>query len=320
MDWVLLGIPVGIVFLYFGSEALVDGGKNMALRLGITPFVIGLTVLAFGTSAPEAITSIVSRNDPGIIIGNVVGSNIVNIAVCIGLAAMIFPIASKFEDNRIEFITMVLASLIVLVMAFGGIGTVEGIILLLLLALFIFIIYKTKVNSPEAQAEAEEMGEADMPMWKCVLFILVGLVLLYFGADMFVDGSKEVAEMMGVSELVIGLFLVAIGTSLPELCVSIMAAFRHENDIAVSNIIGSNIIGSNIFNAFFVLGIGATISDIPVYDSLFTLHIPVMILLSVLMALFIWRWGRVSRVGGAVLVAIYVAYAAIILAMPDLAM
>ncbi|MBR5999031.1 MAG: calcium/sodium antiporter [Candidatus Methanomethylophilaceae archaeon] len=315
MDWVLLGIPVGIVFLYFGSEALVDGGKNMALRLGITPFVIGLTVLAFGTSAPEAITSIVSRNDPGIIIGNVVGSNIVNIAVCIGLAAMIFPIASKFEDNRIEFITMVLASLIVLVMAFGGIGTVEGIILLLLLALFIFIIYKTKVNSPEAQAEAEEMGEADMPMWKCVLFILVGLVLLYFGADMFVDGSKEVAEMMGVSELVIGLFLVAIGTSLPELCVSIMAAFRHENDIAVSNIIGSN-----IFNAFFVLGIGATISDIPVYDSLFTLHIPVMILLSVLMALFIWRWGRVSRVGGAVLVAIYVAYAAIILAMPDLAM
>ena len=315
MDWVLLGIPVGIVFLYFGSEVLVDGGKNMALRLGITPFVIGLTVLAFGTSAPEAITSIVSRNDPGIIIGNVVGSNIVNIAVCIGLAAMIFPIASKFEDNRIEFITMVLASLIVLVMAFGGIGTVEGIILLLLLALFIFIIYKTKVNSPEAQAEAEEMGEADMPMWKCVLFILVGLVLLYFGADMFVDGSKEVAEMMGVSELVIGLFLVAIGTSLPELCVSIMAAFRHENDIAVSNIIGSN-----IFNAFFVLGIGATISDIPVYDSLFTLHIPVMILLSVLMALFIWRWGRVSRVGGAVLVAIYVAYAAIILAMPDLAM
>ena len=315
MDWVLLGIPVGIVFLYFGSEALVDGGKNMALRLGITPFVIGLTVLAFGTSAPEAITSIVSRNDPGIIIGNVVGSNIVNIAVCIGLAAMIFPIASKFEDNRIEFITMVLASLIVLVMAFGGIGTVEGIILLLLLALFIFIIYKTKVNSPEAQAEAEEMGEADMPMWKCVLFILVGLVLLYFGADMFVDGSKEVAEMMGVSELVIGLFLVAIGTSLPELCVSIMAAFRHENDIAVSNIIGSN-----IFNAFFVLGIGATISDIPVYDSLFTLHIPVMILLSVLMALFIWKWGKVDRWAGAVLVSVYVVYAVIILAMPDLAM
>ena len=315
MDWVLLGIPVGIVFLYFGSEALVDGGKNMALRLGVTPFVIGLTVLAFGTSAPEAITSIVSRNDPGIIIGNVVGSNIVNIAVCIGLAAIIFPIASKFEDNRIEFITMVLASLIVLVMAIGGIGTIEGIILLALLALFIFIVYKTKVNTPEAEEEAEEIGEADMPMWKSILYVLAGLVLLYFGADMFVDGSKEVAEMAGISELVIGLFLVAIGTSLPELCVSIMAAFRHENDIAVSNIIGSN-----IFNAFFVLGIGAVVSDIPVYDSLFTLHIPVMILLSVLMALFIWKWGKVDRWAGAVLVSVYVVYAVIILAVPDLAM
>ena len=315
MDWVLLGIPVGIVFLYFGSEALVDGGKNMALRLGVTPFVIGLTVLAFGTSAPEAITSIVSRNDPGIIIGNVVGSNIVNIAVCIGLAAMIFPIASKFEDNRIEFITMVLASLVVLVMALGGIGTIEGIILLALLVLFIFIVYKTKVNTPEAEEEAEEIGEADMPMWKSILYVLAGLVLLYFGADMFVDGSKEVAEMAGISELVIGLFLVAIGTSLPELCVSIMAAFRHENDIAVSNIIGSN-----IFNAFFVLGIGAVVSDIPVYDSLFTLHIPVMILLSVLMALFIWKWGKVDRWAGAVLVSVYVVYAVIILAMPDLAM
>ena len=315
MDWVLLGIPVGIVFLYFGSEALVDGGKNMALRLGVTPFVIGLTVLAFGTSAPEAITSIVSRNDPGIIIGNVVGSNIVNIAVCIGLAAIIFPIASKFEDNRIEFITMVLASLIVLVMAIGGIGTIEGIILLALLALFIFIVYKTKVNTTEAEEEAEEIGEADMPMWKSILYVLAGLVLLYFGADMFVDGSKEVAEMAGISELVIGLFLVAIGTSLPELCVSIMAAFRHENDIAVSNIIGSN-----IFNAFFVLGIGAVVSDIPVYDSLFTLHIPVMILLSVLMALFIWKWGKVDRWSGAILVSVYVVYAVIILAMPDLAM
>ncbi len=314
MEWVLLGIPVGIIFLYFGSEALVDGGKNMALRLGITPFVIGLTVLAFGTSAPEAITSVVSRNDPGIVIGNVVGSNIVNIAVCIGLAAIIFPISSVFRDNRIEFVTMILASLVVLVMAFGGIGTIEGIILILMLIMFIFIVYKTKVNSPEAQAEAAEMGEADMPMWRCVLYIAAGLVLLYFGADMFVDGSKEVAEMAGVSELVIGLFLVAIGTSLPELCVSIMAAFRHENDIAVSNIIGSN-----IFNAFFVLGIGAVITDIPVYDSLFTLHIPVMILLSVLMTLFIWKWGKVDRISGSVLVAVYVAYAVIILALPDMA-
>ncbi len=313
MDWVLLGIPVGIVLLYFGSEALVDGGKDMALRLGVTPFVIGLTILAFGTSAPEAITSIVSRQDPGIVIGNVVGSNIVNIAVCIGLAAMIFPISSKFADNKIEFATMVLSAFVILIMAFGGIGLIKGIILLLLLIVFIFTVYKTKVNTPEAKAE--DLGEPKMPMWRCVLYIIAGLVLLYFGADMFVDGSKEIAEMAGISELVIGLFLVAIGTSLPELCVSIMAAFRHENDIAVSNIIGSN-----IFNAFFVLGIGAVLGDIPAYDSLFTLHIPTMILLSVLMTFFIWKWGRVNRFTGALLLGVYIVYAVIILAMPDLAM
>jgi cation:H+ antiporter len=175
-------IVVGIAALVIGGRVLALNAVEVANRLHISESVIGMTILAGGTSLPELATSVVAarKGSFGLALGNVVGSNIVNIAVCIGLAAMIFPIASKFEDNRIEFITMILASLVVLIMAFGGINLVEGIILLALLALFIVIVYKTKVNSPEAQAEAAEMGEADMPMWRCILYILAGLVLLYF--------------------------------------------------------------------------------------------------------------------------------------------
>ena len=312
MDWVLLGIPVGVIFLYFGSEMLVDGGKNMALKLGISPFVIGLTVLAFGSSAPEAITSIVSRDNPGLIIGNVVGSNIVNIAVCIGLASIICPIASKFSENRIDFLAMIFAAFLLFAFSFGGVGPVEGAILVACLLVYLFIVYKSKVGTDEAEEEPEEVKDS---MLKCIVFVLLGLVLLYFGSEMFVNGSKDVAEMMGVSDLLIGLFLVAIGTSLPELCISLMAAFRHENDIAISNIIGSN-----IFNCFFVLGIGSLISDIPVYDSMMSFHIPVMILLTLMMSFFVWKFGKVGRMSGAVLALTYVAYAVVIICIPDLAM
>lgn len=312
MDWILLGIPAGIVLLYFGSDMLVDGAKNVALKLGITPFVIGLTVLAFGSSAPEAITSIVSRDSPGLIIGNVVGSNIVNIAVCIGLAAIICPMCCSFRSNRVEYVTMLLSALLVLAFAIGSIVFFEGLALFLLLLVFLLVVYRTKRGSP---AEGDSMEACDAPMWKCVATISLGLVMLYFGSEWFVEGSKEVAEMMGVPELVIGLFLVAIGTSLPELCISVMAAIRHENDLAVSNIVGSN-----IFNAFFVLGIGSMLTDIPAFDSLFTLHLPVMILLTVLMVLFAWRCDRITRPQGAVLLGIYFAYALVIICMPELSM
>lgn len=312
MDWVLLGIPAGIALLYYGSNILVDGAKNVAIRLGITPFVIGLTVLAFGSSAPEAITSIVSRDSPGLIIGNVVGSNIVNIAVCIGLAAIICPMCCSFKENKVEFTAMILSALMILLFAVGSIQFYEGVVLIISLLLFLLIVYRVKCKTPY---KGEEIDGGDEPMWKCILLILLGLVMLYFGSEWFVDGSREIAEMMGVPDLIIGLFLVAIGTSLPELCISTMAAIRHENDLAVSNIVGSN-----IFNAFFVLGIGSVLTDIPAFDSLFTLHLPVMILLTALMALFIWRCGKVTRAQGIALVGIYVVYALVIICVPELSM
>ena len=321
MFW-LIGILLGIVMLYFGSDWLVDAAKKLALRLGIAPFVIGITVLAFGSSAPEAVTSIVSRANPEIIIGNVIGSNIANIGLCIGLAAILNPMVAKYASMRFEIITMVVSvSLITLMGLAGFIGLVDGIILISLLLAFVLSVYFLKRGDKDSQAtytsEIDDV-EIDRSTKKLILWIgmcIVGLVLLYFGARFFVDGATELARILGISELMIGLIVVAIGTSLPELCISLMASFRGENELAVSNIVGSN-----IFNSFFVLGIGAVLVDIPVLDSTLMFHMPVMIGLSVLMFLFVFRKNRISKLSGAVLLTIYVAYIVTMAFVPSLTM
>ena len=320
MDWILLGIPIGIVMLYFGSDWMVKGGKGLALRLGVAPFVIGLTVLAFGSSAPECVTSIVSGDTPQIIIGNVVGSNIANIGLAIGLAAVVGPLAAKYSTMRFELIVMMLSAVLITVMAMtGAIGTVEGLILMVLLFVFIFAVYRLKKDDAEGQeAYTSEVEEDDGPefMRKTpfqILLVIVGLVLLYFGARFFIDGAKDLASMVGVSDMLIGLIVVAIGTSLPELCISVMAAYRGEADLAVSNIVGSN-----IFNAFFVLGVGASLSTVPIVDSMMCFHLPVMLIFSAVMFLMIRGRNRIDRPMGAILVAMYAAYIAVMAFIPSL--
>ena len=320
MFW-LLGIVLGIIMLYFGSDWLVDGAKKLALRLGIAPFVIGLTVLAFGSSAPEAITSIVSTSNPDIIIGNVIGSNIANIGLCIGLAALINPMVAKFTSMRFEIITMVFAAILITLLGIAGyIGQISGIILIALLFLFILIVYFSKRGDTEGQesyvseidTEVDRSGKM-LALWAGMC--IIGLVLLFFGARFFIDGATELSRIIGVSELMIGLIVVAIGTSLPELCISLMAAFRGENELAVSNIVGSN-----IFNAFFVLGIGASLVNVPVSHITLTFHMPVMIALSVLMFLMVWRKNEISKISGALLLAVYVGYILSMAFVPSLTM
>ena len=321
MFW-LIGILLGIVMLYFGSDWLVDGAKKLALRLGIAPFVIGLTVLAFGSSAPEAVTSIVSTSTPEIIIGNVIGSNIANIGLCIGLAALLNPMVAKYASMRFEIIAMVASvSLITLLGISGYIGMIDGIILVSLLIAFVLCVYFMKRGDKEAQesyvSEVEDV-EIDRSAKKLILWIgmcIVGLVLLYFGARFFVDGATELAKILGISELMIGLIVVAIGTSLPELCISLMASYRGENELAVSNIVGSN-----IFNSLFVLGIGALLVDVPVLDTTLMFHMPVMIGLSVLMFLMVYRNNRIGKISGAILLTIYVAYIVTMALVPSLTM
>ena len=321
MFW-LIGILLGIVMLYFGSDWLVDGAKKLALRLGIAPFVIGLTVLAFGSSAPEAVTSIVSTSTPEIIIGNVIGSNIANIGLCIGLAAVLNPMVAKYASMRFEIIAMVASVSLITVLGISGfIGLIDGIILVSLLIAFVLSVYFLKRGNKEAQesyvSEVEGV-EVDRSTKKLLLWIgmcIVGLVLLYFGARFFVDGATELARILGISELMIGLIVVAIGTSLPELCISLMASFRGENELAVSNIVGSN-----IFNSLFVLGIGAILVDVPIFDTTLMFHMPVMIGLSVLMFIMVYRNNRIGKVSGALLLSIYIAYIVTMAFVPSLTM
>ena len=320
MFW-LIGILLGIVMLYFGSDWLVDGAKKLALRLGIAPFVIGITVLAFGSSAPEAVTSIVSSSTPEIIIGNVIGSNIANIGLCIGLAAIFNPMVAKYASMRFEIITMVVSACLITILGINGyIGLIEGIILMSLLVIFILAVYFMKRGDKEGQESyvSEIDTNIDRSTKKLLLWIgmcIVGLVLLYFGARFFVDGATDLAKEIGVSELMIGLIVVAIGTSLPELCISLMASYRGENELAVSNIVGSN-----IFNAFFVLGIGASLADVPISDTTLMFHMPVMIGLSLIMFLMVWKRNEISKISGALLLTIYIAYILAMAFVPSLTM
>ncbi len=318
MDWVLLGIPVGIILLYLGSDWMVKGAKGLALRLGVAPFIVGLTVVAFGSSAPEAITSVVSTDSPSIILGNVIGSNIANVGLAIGLAAILSPLGAKYTSMRFEVIMMVVSCLIVMAMAsFGYIGLIDGIILVAAIFVFVIITYWLKKDDKESQESySQDVSDDDKKRSYPVLIALtaIGLVMLYFGAEFFIDGAKELAHMVGMSDMMVGLIVVAIGTSLPELCICLMASYRGENDLAISNIVGSI-----IFNCFFVLGIGACLVDVPVSDVALWFHIPVMILMAALMFAFIYLRNGISRKTGVFLVAVYMAYIAVMVIDPSMA-
>jgi cation:H+ antiporter len=313
-EWALLGIPVGIVLLYIGSEAMVDGAKKLAIRLGVTPFVVGLTIVAIGSSAPEAITSLVSGGNPEIIIGNIVGSNSANAGLAIGLAAVISPIACKFAEIRFEMSAMMVAVLAILALSLNGIiGFIDGIVLLALLLVFIFSVYKVKVKEARTAEGEEETEDSNVSAALCLLLIVVGMAALYFGADWFVGGAVRLAEISGASDLMIGLILVALGSALPEICICLMAAYRREDELVVSNIVGSI-----VFNTFFALGIGALFSDIPIRNETMMFHIPVMVILALLVFIFVRHRDRIDRKEGAVLFSVYAAYILSMVVFPQL--
>ncbi|MBR4686079.1 MAG: calcium/sodium antiporter [Candidatus Methanomethylophilaceae archaeon] len=315
MIWIAICLIAGAVMLYFGSEWLVRGAKGLALNLGVAPFVIGLTVLAFGSSAPEAITSIVSTSNPQIIIGNVVGSNIANVGLAIGLAAVLGPMAAIYKDMKLEIWVMLLASVLLCCLGLiGSVGYIVGIPLILSLFVFVYVVFKKKKADKEGRAVYEEEVTIDTLRTPVLtLLCVVGLVLLYFGAKYFIEGAKGLAQILGASDLIIGLVVVAIGTSLPEICISLLAARRGEADLAVANIVGSN-----IFNILFVFGIGASLVDIPISQSMVGFHMPMMLLLSITMFLIVRFKNRIDRRSGFVLLGIYAVYFIAIALNPSL--
>lgn len=308
MDIALLGIPLGFVLLYYGANWLVDNAKRIAFVLGVSPFVIGLTIVAFGSSAPEAALSVMSSKSADIVLGNVVGSNIVNIGLGVGLSALIFPLSTRFDTVRFEVWVMLLAALLITIIAWFGIFELpHGLLLMALIFLFIYVVYRSSQNDPLKEVvDATVDSDADRAnLGRYIIMTVVGLAALILGANVFVDGAVVLADMLNVSELVIGLIVVALGTSLPELSICIVAALKKETEIILSNIIGSN-----IFNALFVLGLGAVVAPIAVPSSMLSLDFPVMILLSILLAVAIRTYGVVSRKEGALLLTIYLAYVA----------
>lgn len=301
-----------------GAHILVLGASRLAAAVGISPLIIGLTVVGFGTSAPEMVVSAVAsfQGNPETALGNVTGSNVANVGLILGTAALIMPLRPDRSVVVRDGPLMIVITIAVVALAFTGEFTrLIGIGLLLGLAAYLIANYFFSQREPSAiVAEIEEFEETvgllkDGGKWKQVAYVVGGLALLLVGGQTMVTGAVDIAEGLGISEFVIASTIVAIGTSTPELATSVVAAFKREADIAVGNVVGSN-----VFNLLGVLGIGAVIAGIPVSDIVRDIDMPLVLAFSVAMLVFAATGKGIGRVQGVVLLVAYVAYMAYLLA------
>lgn len=307
----------GLVLLVGGAEVLVRGAAKLAAQFGIPPLIIGLTVVAFGTSAPETAVSVQSAmNGSGdLAIGNVVGSNIANVLLVLGATALIAPLIVSRQLIRMDVPLMIGASLLTYGLAYdGNLGKVDGAILFTGIVAYTFFLVRSSRKQGAAEADDEFAAEfgLDEPAkpnaWLInTVLIVIGLVLLVSGSHFLVEGAVTLARALGLSELVIGLTVIAVGTSLPELATSILAAFKGERDIAVGNIVGSN-----LFNLLSVLGLAALVAPNPISVSpnALAFDFPVMIAVAVACLPIFFTGYRISRWEGLLFIAYYAAYTA----------
>lgn len=294
----ILMLALGFLFLVKGADWFVEGSSKIAEKFGIPQLVIGLTIVAMGTSLPETAVSISAaiKGNADISIGNVVGSNILNILLILGLTALICPVAVQKSTIQYEIPYVVIVSAVLM-----GIGCTDGLVSrtdgLVLWALMILYLLYLRWMAKTGQGEAEESSEEgkEMPLWKLLLMIVLGGVLIVVGADFAVDSASALARLFGMSERLIGLTIVALGTSLPELVTSVTAAIKGKADIAVGNIVGSN-----IFNILFVIGTSALITPVAYAETFFADSI-ICIAVTVLLWLCVVRKQRLGRIGGAIL-------------------
>ena len=305
-------VVAGLALLFFGGDFLVRGAVSLAKTLNISPLIIAVTVVAFGTSLPEMIVSLDAALEgaPAIAIGNVIGSNIANILLVLGLPAIIAPIVSEGKPAQRNTLYMVGGSLVFLVLAWNGSVVLwEGIVLVLLLLCFLVASYWQVRRDESAQLnyqeEVDQFGTDSRSPMLLAGFIVGGLAGLFIGAQLLIEGSIEIARDLGVSEAVIGLTMVAFGTSLPELVTSLVAITRRHGDVAIGNVLGSN-----LFNILGVLGVTSIVIDVPVSDQLRNFDIWVMLASAVILIPFVLRWITLSRPIGAALFLSYVVYIA----------
>jgi cation:H+ antiporter len=290
---------VGLAALFFGGNWLVRGAVAIALAFRIPSFVVGATVVGFGTSTPELLVSVQAAlgGAPGVAIGNVVGSNTANILLILGVTALFGTLTAPWRDLRPDLLWMLAAAMVALpVMWEGRVGRIDGAVLVAGIVLYL-------VQSLRRGGSDDLPLPVQDPPWRAALFVLIGLVLLMIGARLLVDSATTLARALGVSEAVIGLTIVAVGTSLPELAASTAAAMKGQRDMALGNIVGSN-----IFNILAILGITALIAPIPVEARFVAVDVPVMIAVTLaLIGTIAWR-GAISRAAGMALLVAYGTY------------
>ncbi|QFT82817.1 Inner membrane protein YrbG [Roseovarius sp. THAF27] len=314
--WLMSGL--GLLILLLAGDALVKGAVNLSLRVGIPALIVSLTIVAFGTSAPELLISVnaVLENKPGLALGNVIGSNTANILLVLGVPALLSVLHTSGCNTRKTYLFMIGATVVFIGLAFrGAFDMLAGVVLLACLGLVLGDAFRDARNhrracrSAEADDEDEVEGaDPDMPWWQIFVFLALGLVGLPLGADLLVDNASIIAREFGVSDAVIGLTLVALGTSLPELATTVMAALRKQADVALGNVIGSN-----MFNLLAIIGITSFVGTIPVDPEFLEFDLWVMLGASLLLIPFVFLGRDINRLWGIALTVLYVIYVLVVL-------
>ncbi len=314
LDWIY--VALGLVLLLLAGDSLVRGAVNLSLRVGIPALIVSLTIVAFGTSAPELLIAIqaIYEDVPGLALGNVVGSNTANVLLVLGVPAMLAAMNTSDCDTRTSYLQMLAATALFIVVCFiGPIEWTSGLVLLAALAaMLLWAAFEAKRHRQScAMGDEEEVEGADPNIgWgKIIFFLVMGMIGLPLGADLLVDGSTDIARGFGVSETVIGLTLVAVGTSLPELATTTMAALRRQADVALGNVIGSN-----MFNLLGIMGVASLFGTIPVDREILQFDIWIMLGASLLLIPFVFLRMNISRIWGVILSVFYVTYIVMVLA------
>lgn len=309
----ILLLLVGFVALIVGADKLVDGASSLAKTLGVPTIVIGLTIVAFGTSAPELVVNVTGaiNQKTDLVIGNIIGSNIFNALFILGISAIIYPLTVKRNTTWLEVPLNILASVFVIFASFdiyfnGASANVftrsEGLISLLFFAIFLVYNAQLSISGDSSDEQADEI--LGMPVWKAILFVVLGFAGLVVGGKFIVESATNVAKLLGMSDRVIALTVVSVGTSLPELATSVVAARKKNVDIAIGNVIGSN-----IFNIFFILGTSTVVFPVNVPDASFIdLYVNLAVSILLFALIFIGKKGTIGKGEGALLVSCYFVY------------
>lgn len=295
---------LGLVILLAGGKYLVDGASKIASFFGLSEGLIGLTIVAFGTSAPELLVSVNAalKGNSDIALGNVIGSNISNISLVLGISAMVYPIAIHKSILKLDYLFTLLSSILFFVFAYNGIlSRFEGLIFIVLLVSLNIYFFKKIARVDPVSLENSSTEQSNL--FKPLILLIVGIVGLYFGSDLFVDSAVEISESFGISQRVIGVTVIAIGTSLPELVTSLIAAWNKKTDIAIGNILGSN-----IMNVLAIIGITSVINPIAVSQEFINVDFIWMLGFTLLLFPILRTKRKISRLEGLVLLVIYLLY------------